>query len=146
MRSWEFTKTSGNLPMCTGATDSTRIPIIAPVDDYADKVNPKGYHSVVMEAVVNSKYLFKDVVVGWLGPRHLNSFQFRSIQEGKWRNSFWQWRCLWWGLGTWRVPLDQPPAVAIVDRIRPTDATDVCDALAQYFALEVLHARGGRRV
>ena len=35
------------------------------------------------------------------------------------------------------IPLGQPPAVAIVDTAARTDATDVRDALAQYFALEV---------
>lgn len=42
------------------------------------------------------------------------------------------------------IPLGQPPAVAIVDAAATTDATDVRDALAQYFALEVPHARRGR--
>ena len=38
------------------------------------------------------------------------------------------------------IPLGQPPAVAIVDTAARTDATDVRDALAQYFALEVPRA------
>ena len=42
------------------------------------------------------------------------------------------------------IPLGQPPAVAIVDAAATTDATDVRDALAQYFALEVPYARRGR--
>ena len=60
---WQF-------PMCTGAIDGTHIPIIAPVVDHADYVNRKGYHSIVMQAVVDSKYLFRDVVVGWPGSVH----------------------------------------------------------------------------
>ena len=42
------------------------------------------------------------------------------------------------------IPLGQPPAVAIVDAAATTDATDVRNALAQYFALEVPHSRRGR--
>ena len=60
---WQF-------PMCAGAIDGTHIPIIAPVVDHADYVNRKGCHSIVMQAVVYSKYLFRDVVVGWPGSVH----------------------------------------------------------------------------
>lgn len=42
------------------------------------------------------------------------------------------------------IPLGQPPTVSIVDVAARTDATDVRDALAQYFALEVPHTRRGR--
>ena len=41
------------------------------------------------------------------------------------------------------ILLGQPPMVAIVDAAGRTDATDVRDALAQYFALEVPHALRG---
>ena len=58
---WQF-------PMCTGAIDGTHIPIIASVVDHA--VNRKGYHSIVMQAVVDSKYIFRGVVVGWPGSVH----------------------------------------------------------------------------
>ena len=57
-------------PMCAGAIDGTHIPIIAPVVDHADYVNRKSYHSIVMQAVVESKYLFRDVAVGWPGSVH----------------------------------------------------------------------------
>ena len=49
-------------------------------------------------------------------------------------------------VGDWEpdvIHLGQQPAVAIDDAVPTTDATDVRDALAQYFALEVPHARGG---
>ena len=60
---WQF-------PMCAGAIDGTHIPIIAPAVNHADYVNRKGYHSIVMQAVVDCKYLFRDVVVGWPGSVH----------------------------------------------------------------------------
>ena len=50
-------------------------------------------------------------------------------------------------VGDWQpdvIPLGQQPAVAIVDAVPTTDATDVRDALAQYFELEVPHAPRGR--
>ena len=57
-------------PMCAGAIDGTHIPIIAPKEDHTDYVNRKGYHSVVMQAVVDCNYLFRDIVIGWPGSVH----------------------------------------------------------------------------
>ena len=48
----------------------THVPILAPTENHADYVNRKGYHSVVMQAVVDSKYLFRDIVIGWPGSVH----------------------------------------------------------------------------
>lgn len=228
---WQF-------PMCTGAIDGTHIPIIAPVVDHVDYVNWKGYHSIVMQAVVDSKYLFRDVVVGWPGSVHdtrifSNSCLYKkgnedtlfssdvsetvqgcdiqplllgdpacplltwlvkgyrensntSDVEGHFNfmlsrarmtveNAFGRWKgrlqkfvkrvdmqvetlvnvvvasCILhnicdlqgnvffedWELD--EIPLGQPPPVAIVDAALRNDATDVHDALAQYFALEVPH-------
>ena len=233
---WQF-------PMCAGAIDGTHIPIIAPVVDHADYVNRKGYHSIVMQAVVDSKYLFRDVVVGWPGSvydarifsnsglykkgnekalfssdvsktiqgcnikplllgdpaypllpwlvkgypensntsdveRHFNLMLSRARMTventfGRWKGRFQKFlkrvdmqvetlvnvvvaSCILHNIcelqdnvfvGDWEpdvIPLGQPPAVSIVDAVPTTDATDVRDALAQYFALEVPHARGGR--
>ena len=57
-------------PMCAGAIDGTHIPIVSPSDNHTDYVNRKGYHSVVMQAVIDSKYLFRDTVIGWPGSVH----------------------------------------------------------------------------
>lgn len=62
-RKWGF-------PACFGAIDGTHIPIIAPTQNHADYINRKGYHSVVMQAVVDCKYLFRDIVIGWPGSVH----------------------------------------------------------------------------
>ena len=225
------------------AIDGTHIPIIAPVADHADYVNRKGYHSIVMQAVVDSKYLFRDVVVGWPGSvhdarifsnsglykkgnekalfssdvsqtiqgcniqplllgdpaypllpwlvkgypensntsdveRHFNFMLSRARMTventfGRWKGRFQKFlkrvdmqvetpvnvvvaSCILHNIcelqdnvfvGDWEpdvIPLGQPPGVAIVDAVPTTDATDVRDALAQYFALQVPHARGGR--
>ena len=62
-KEWEF-------PMCAGAVDGTHIPIHAPHESHTDYVNRKGYHSIIMQAVVDYNYLFRDIVVGWPGSVH----------------------------------------------------------------------------
>ena len=57
-------------PICAGAIDGTHIAIQAPAENHADYVNRKSYHSIVMQAVVDSQYLFRDVVIGWPGSVH----------------------------------------------------------------------------
>ena len=57
-------------PMCAGAIDGTHIPITAPSECHAEYVNRKGYHSIIMQAVVDCKYLYRDVVIGWPGSVH----------------------------------------------------------------------------
>ena len=57
-------------PCCAGAIDGTHVPIKAPIENHADYVNRKSYHSVVMQAVVDSRYMFRDIVVGWPGSVH----------------------------------------------------------------------------
>lgn len=58
------------MPMCAGAIDGTHIPILAPEESHLVYVNRKGYHSIIMQAVVDSNYLFRDVVIGWPGSVH----------------------------------------------------------------------------
>jgi hypothetical protein len=62
-RKWGF-------PMCAEAIDGTHIPILAPTESHAEYVNRKGYHSILMQAVVDCDYLFRDVVIGWPGSVH----------------------------------------------------------------------------
>ena len=57
-------------PMCGGAIDGTHIPILAPNESHADYVNRKGYHSIIMQAVVDHNHLYRDVVIGWPGSVH----------------------------------------------------------------------------
>ncbi|XP_028405241.1 putative nuclease HARBI1 [Dendronephthya gigantea] len=52
-------------PVCAGAIDGTHIAIQAPAENHTDYVNRKSYHSIVMQAVVDSHYLFRYIVVGW---------------------------------------------------------------------------------
>ena len=75
-------------PMFAGAIDGTHIPIVAPSECHAEYVNRKGYHSIIMQAVVDCKYLYRDVVIGWPGSVHdarvfSNSSIFKKGNEGK---------------------------------------------------------------
>ena len=73
-------------PMCAGAIDGTHVPIIAPADSHIEYVNRKGFHSIVMQAVTDCNYMFRDVVIGWPGSVHdarvlSNSTIFRKGNE-----------------------------------------------------------------
>ena len=56
--------------MCAGAIDGTHIPISTPQQSHASYINRKSYHSIVMQALVDSNYLLRDFVVGWPGSVH----------------------------------------------------------------------------
>ena len=39
--------------------------------DYINKVsNRKDYHSIILQGFVDSRYLFRDIFVGWTGKSH----------------------------------------------------------------------------
>lgn len=57
-------------PQIGGAIDGCHIPIITPQVHLADYYNRKGFYSVVLQAVVDHKYCFTDVCIGWLGRVH----------------------------------------------------------------------------
>ena len=44
------------IPMCAGAIDSTHFPILAPQESHTDYINRKGYHTIIMQPVVNCNY------------------------------------------------------------------------------------------
>ena len=57
-------------PMCAGDIDGTDIPIAAPLKNHSAYVNRKSYHSIIMQAVVDGRYMLRDIVVGWPGSVH----------------------------------------------------------------------------
>ena len=57
-------------PQCAGAIDGSHIPIKAPLDYHADYYNRKGWYSVILQGLVDSKYRFRDINVGWPGKVH----------------------------------------------------------------------------
>ncbi|XP_035859383.1 protein ALP1-like [Sander lucioperca] len=54
-------------PQCAGAIGSTHIPIAPPRDNPDHYVNRRGWHSVVLQAVVDHNICFTDVYAGWPG-------------------------------------------------------------------------------
>ena len=53
-------------PACAGAIDGTHVPVQAPLKN----ANRKSFHSVVVQAYVDARCLFRDIVVGWPGCVH----------------------------------------------------------------------------
>lgn len=58
------------LPQCIGAIDGSHIPIIAPQDYHCDYYNRKGWHSIILQGVVDGKGLFWNVFTGLPGSLH----------------------------------------------------------------------------
>ncbi|XP_066288575.1 uncharacterized protein [Branchiostoma lanceolatum] len=76
-----------NFPQCAGVIDGTHIPIIAPKEDHCDYFNRKGWHSVILQAVVDHSYRFLNINVGWAGSVHdarvlRNSTLFSMAEDG----------------------------------------------------------------
>ena len=57
-------------PQVAGCIDGTHIPIIRPQDSGTDYYNRKGYYSLLMQAVVDSRGIFTDIYIGWPGKVH----------------------------------------------------------------------------
>ncbi|KAL0152737.1 hypothetical protein M9458_052460 [Cirrhinus mrigala] len=49
------------LQNCTGAIDGSHIPVIAPSEDHTDYFNRKGWHSVILQAVVDHRFWNSDI-------------------------------------------------------------------------------------
>ncbi|XP_074842924.1 frizzled-6 isoform X4 [Carettochelys insculpta] len=54
-------------PNCFGALDGTHIPIRAPEHSRGHFLNRKGYHSMVLQALVDSRGRLLNIYVGWPG-------------------------------------------------------------------------------
>ena len=63
-------KTKFDVPQCAGAIDGSHIPVRPPAQNHTDYYNRKGWYSVILQAVVDHNYLFRDVMVGWPGSVH----------------------------------------------------------------------------
>ena len=55
---------------CFGAIDGSHIPILALKNNPQDYYNRKGWHSSVLQALVNHEYKFMNTYVGWPGSVH----------------------------------------------------------------------------
>ena len=63
-------KTKWGMVQCAGAIDGSHVPVTPPALHHTDYYNRKGWYSMVIQAVVDHKYLFRDVCVGWPGSVH----------------------------------------------------------------------------
>uniref|UniRef100_A0A3Q1GDL9 Retinoblastoma-like 2 (p130) n=1 Tax=Acanthochromis polyacanthus TaxID=80966 RepID=A0A3Q1GDL9_9TELE len=54
-------------PQCAGAIGGTHIPIAPPRDNPEHYLNQRGWHSVILQAVVDHEVRFTDVYAGWPG-------------------------------------------------------------------------------
>ena len=75
-------------PQCAGAIDGSHIPIVAPEEFHTDYFNRKGWHSIILQGVVDARYRFTDINVGWPGSVHdarmfSNSQIFKKGQLGR---------------------------------------------------------------
>ncbi|XP_047146233.1 putative nuclease HARBI1 [Hydra vulgaris] len=57
-------------PQVVGAVDGCHIRIKAPYKNSEDYINRKDYHSIILQGLADSKYLFRDIFVGWTGKSH----------------------------------------------------------------------------
>ena len=57
-------------PQCVGALDGSHIPVQAPSLNHTDYYNHKGWYSILVQAVVDHRYLFRNANVGWPGSVH----------------------------------------------------------------------------
>ena len=81
-------------PQCAGVIDGTHIPIVSPVECPADYYNRKGWHSIIMQGMVNHVGLFTEVYIGWPGRVHdarvfVNSTLYKRGQD---RTLFPDWK------------------------------------------------------
>ena len=60
----------GTLPGCCGVVDGSHIPIKAPIDNAKDFFCRKQFHSIVLQAVIDSDVQFMNINVGWPGSVH----------------------------------------------------------------------------
>ena len=96
--------TKWDFPQCVGAIDGSHIPIIAPKEHPLDYFNRKGYHSVLLQALIDHEYRFLDIYVGWAGSVHdarvlANSSLYNKCESGNFLPK-WDRR-----LGNTNVPL-----------------------------------------
>lgn len=59
-----------NMIQTVGAIDGRHIPVRPPTLNHTDYYNRKGWYSVILQAIVDHQYFFRDIYVGWPGSVH----------------------------------------------------------------------------
>ena len=57
-------------PQVAGAIDGSHIPIVRPTEYHTDYFNRKQFYSVILQGVVDYRYCFWDINIGWPGSVH----------------------------------------------------------------------------
>ena len=63
-------KSCAGFPQIVVAVDDCHVPIIGPEQSPEDYINRKGFHSLILQGLVDSDYRFLDICVGWPGKVH----------------------------------------------------------------------------
>ena len=63
-------KSTWGMSKCVGSIDSCHIPIMPSETNHTDYYNRKGWYSIILQAVVDHRYMFRDVCIGWPGSVH----------------------------------------------------------------------------
>ena len=63
-------KNNFDFPQCAGTVDGTHIPVLLHQEYPADYYNRKGWHSILMQGVVDHQGRFIDINIGWPGRVH----------------------------------------------------------------------------
>ena len=97
-------KNNHGFPQCAGAVDGTHIPIVSLQECPADYYNRKGWHSILMQGVVDHQGHFIDVNIGWLGRVHDARVFAKSTlyRRGQMKTLFPDWKET---MGSRNVPL-----------------------------------------
>ncbi|XP_012725848.3 putative nuclease HARBI1 [Fundulus heteroclitus] len=83
----ESFKEKWGYPTCIGAIDGLHIPIVAPKESRVDYFNRKGWYSINMQGLVDDRYMFRDLCIGWPGSTDdacvlVNSQLYRFWENG----------------------------------------------------------------
>ena len=76
------------IPQFAGSIDRSHMPITPPTMNHTNYYIHKGWYSVLVQAVVDHDYLFRDLCVGWPGSVHdarvlANSTLFKNTTSGE---------------------------------------------------------------
>ena len=63
-------KSRAGFPQVVAAVGGCHVPVIGPRQSPDDYVNRKGFHSLILQGLVDCNYLFLDICVGWPGKVH----------------------------------------------------------------------------
>ena len=84
---------------CAGAINGSHVPILTPALNHTDYYNRKGWYSMLIQAVVDHNYMFRDICIGWPGSaRHARVLSNSSLYSKATRRDIFVRKCI---LGTW---------------------------------------------